>query len=210
MFKKRLKILSRNKRGEEMLIDFWAILVFAVIVVLFFIIFSVNKTKMTQNIETHFAGKDADYMLEAFLRAPLVDDPSRTVSDVIVEDSTTGDFSDTEKLFGEYFQRTSRINGEELNNMVLRIEGDHDDTLRITAEKGKGWFGTAVTVQWEETKALFGFALGLANKDLSQAIGLSGHKDTETFTAETYLPGYTKRVHVRMAVVAWTYKTAAG
>jgi hypothetical protein len=200
--KTKTRSLLKHKRGEDMLVDFWAILIFAIIVLLFFIIFSINKSGVQKNIEAEFANKDADYMLDSFLRAPLVDNSSRTVSDIIVEDSTTGNFDRTNKLFLEYFKRTNTINSQEINNMIFRIEGDHTDTYGITAEKGRGWFSKSATVTWELTKAFFVNTISSVGSQVPVITLVP--KTTDSYVAETYLPGYGKRIYVRVAIVSWT------
>jgi len=196
--------LLKNKRGQEMLIDFWAILIFAIIVVLFVTIFAVEKGRITKNTETEFANKDADFMLNSFLRAPLIDDPSRTVSDVIAEESITGKFTKTQKLFEDYFALTTLINDQELNNMLLRI--DDNNPIRITAENGQGWFGTATTIAWEKVKGYFAVISQSTNPTLG--IALSWHKEIRKYTAQTYLPGYDKKITVQLVIGSWTYDTA--
>ena len=205
MFKKILpKKLFSNRRGEDMIIDFWAILVFAIIIVCFVIVFAVEKTTLTNKIDTEFENKDTDFMLNAFLSAPLVDDPSKTVSDVIVEESTTGKFPKTQKLFEDYFKRTMQINGQDLNNMLLRI--DDNDPLSITAETGYGWFGTATTIAWEKVKGYFTVLSQPSNPVLG--IVLSTHKEIRQYTAQTYLPGYEKKIKVELVIGSWTYDTS--
>jgi hypothetical protein len=195
-FKKNRKRF--NKRGaEDMLVDFWTILIFALIVIIFFILFSISKSSAENTAGAEFDSKDAQFMLDSFLGAPLVDNPSKTVSDVIIEDSTTGDFTRTEKLFEEYFKRSTKINDEPVNDILITIDGAHDDTYRITTENGNGQFVKATKVVFEDVKAFF---VTLVSDE-----GWSVYKKLAHYNAETYLPGYEKRVHVKIAVVTWTY-----
>jgi hypothetical protein len=145
--RKRDRGLRKNKRGEDMLVDFWAILVFAVIIVLFVILFSASKKKITENINTEFESKDAGYMLDAFLRAPLVNDPSKTVSDIIAEDTAMNNFDRTDALCKEYFKYTTLINGEEIFEMNINIKGSNHKSLQPISltKNGNGEALTAKT-----------------------------------------------------------------
>jgi hypothetical protein len=112
--------LMKNKRGEDMLVDFWAILVFAIIVLLFFIIFAFNKTNIEKNIEAKFDTKDANFMLQAFLRAPaLGHDSTKTIADIIAENDASDDFDLTKELFHDFFDNMDYY------DIQLKIEGEH-------------------------------------------------------------------------------------
>jgi len=132
----RQKKMLRNKRGEDMLIDFWAIAVFAVIILLFFLLFSVNKTVNENKAKTQFINGDTNFMLESFLRAPAIGfTPPKTVGEVITEDATTGDFKDTEDLFKRYFKQINQLDNQNIIEITLKIEGDN--TKEIPIEKNK-------------------------------------------------------------------------
>jgi hypothetical protein len=196
--------LSRNRRGEDMIIDFWAILIFALIIIVFFIIFSAEKGRFNARIETQFANKDTDFMLDSFLRAPLLDNPQKTISDVIIEESSSGKFTKTQVLFEQFFKRTTQINGQEVNNMLLKI--DDNDPISITAPNGYGWFGKATTIAWEKVKGYFSVLSQPSNPALG--IALSMHKEAREYSAQTYLPGYEKKIQVQLVIGSWTYDTA--
>lgn len=173
-----LKKMFKSKRGDDMLIDFWAIAVFAVILLLFFILFSLNKSQNDTNVQTKFINKDLNFMLESFLRAPALDvDYTKTVGEIITEDSTTGNFANTEKLFEAYFNHVDELNGLKVN--AIRIDVKSDDS--------KNW-GTAISRNqktWRYIKAKF-----LSFKD--------GRKDV--YVAETYIPGYESRIYIKLSL----------
>jgi hypothetical protein len=86
-----------------MLVDFFAILVFAIIMILFLIIFIANKHQSTLNTENDFKDKDAAFMLDSFMRAPYLKDPSKSISDIISEDVLNDEFSRTQNSFSYYY-----------------------------------------------------------------------------------------------------------
>ncbi len=149
-----------------MLIDFWAILIFAIILLLFFILFAVNKTVNDKKVQEQFINKDLNFMLESFLRAPVIgdDDSSKTIGEIIVEDSIRGDFDRSEKLFKEYFKRINQIDNQNIVTLELNIEGDYEEKISFEKEDKDG----TVYILY----------------------------------AETYVPGYTKKVYVKLG--AWT------
>jgi hypothetical protein len=113
-----------------MLVDFWAILVFAVIILLFFVLFSATKKDYELKLNDEFKNKDAEIMLISFLNAPAINiDSGRTIADIIAEDSLTGEFKNTKELFDEFFIGT--IND---NDIVLNIDGKYDEEL-VTSTK---------------------------------------------------------------------------
>jgi hypothetical protein len=163
MLRIRKTKMWRSKRGDDMLIDFWAIAVFAVILLLFFILFAVNKTLNDKKVQAEFANKDLNFMLESFLRAPALGvDQTKTVGEIITEDSTTGDFTRTEDLFKRYFKQINQLDNQNIIEITLKIEGDNTKDIPI-------------------------------------------EKNTKTGTvyelyAETYIPGYNKKVYVRLSM----------
>jgi hypothetical protein len=110
IFKRKL-----NKKGEDMMVDFWAIIVFAVIVLLFFILFYASKTDAGKNTAALFDDKDAGFMLQSFLKAPAVGvdgiGPGRTVSDIIVESAANEKFDDVKNLYGQFYKGIDTQNG---------------------------------------------------------------------------------------------------
>lgn len=80
--------LRKNRKGEDMMFDFWAILVFALILILFLIIFIVDKRSDNSGTETQQWNDDPAYMLNSFLRAPYSKDQKKTIGEVIVEEET--------------------------------------------------------------------------------------------------------------------------
>jgi hypothetical protein len=118
--------LLKNKRGEDMIVDFWAILVFAVICVLFLILFSLGKPS-TKDINPEFNSRDANFMLQSFLRAPAIPigQPEKSVAEIIAEDDVKNDFSKSEILFKEFFKETTRC------KIILEVKGKNKNTYKL-------------------------------------------------------------------------------
>lgn len=168
--------LSRNKRGEDMMVDFWSILIFTIIVLLFLIIFSIGKHSMKKNVEADFENKDANFMLLSFLRAPAIDyDSTKTVADIIAEDEAKDNFMRTEDLFHKFFKYSS-----EGSKIRIEIDGNHDDSMEINNK---------ISV----------FSKVLLFKDTGYWI-----KGGDTYQAETYIPGYDGRIYLKIKKVDTT------
>jgi len=155
-----------------MLIDFWAILIFAVIVLLFLILFSFNKISIKNSIETQFENKDANFMLQSFLRAPALG-PSvgygtKTVADIIAEDDAKNDFGRTEQLFDNYFKYSSGA-----SKIRVEVDGKNHDSMVINSK------------------------ISIFTKVLLWRQGMVIPKG-ETYDAETYIPGYDGRINVKL------------
>ncbi len=178
-FKNKTRKLFKNKRGEDMLVDFWAILVFAMIIMLFLIIFAANKTIYAKNIETQFATKDAEIMLISFINAPAVGTgmtSDKTVGEIIVEDTTNNDFKRTEELFKNYFSASSTG-----SDIYLEITGEHTESMKIS--NGISFF---------DNLKIFGITSLVQNPTILVPL-------KETYDAETYLPDYnSKKIYLRL------------
>jgi hypothetical protein len=97
------KRLRKNKKAEDMLVDFFVILGFALTLVIIFIVFWATKDKATDNnISDDFENKDASTMLNSFLKAPVSD--TTTVSDIIAKESVSYDYKITSEVFKEFFK----------------------------------------------------------------------------------------------------------
>jgi len=169
--------LFKNKRGEDMLVDFWAILIFAVIIVLFLIIFSVSSSVHKTQVETKFATKDAEIMLISFINAPAIGEgmtTDKSVGEIIVEDSSINNFDRTEKLFNNFFTESS-FN----SNIYFEIDGKNSYHMKIS--NGKSFFERLLIIN---------------SPGLLPTITISG---SETYDAETYLPGYDgEKIYIRL------------
>jgi hypothetical protein len=123
--------LLKNKRGDDMLVDFWAILVFAIVLVIFFVIFYISGSKNVENIDNSFQNTDADYMLQSFLNSPAVgEDPTKTVSYIISEDVAKDDFKRTKRLFNSYFGKLPQVSGGYTIGARLEIDGSQDSWVQ--------------------------------------------------------------------------------
>jgi len=92
-----------NKKGEDMLVDFFAILIFVVILIIFLLIFLVFRHQTTQDTLSDFKSKDAAFMLDSFIRAKYLPDQSKTMGEIIGEDAMHDDFSRTDSSFKHFF-----------------------------------------------------------------------------------------------------------
>jgi len=157
-----------------MLVDFWAILVFAIIIILFFILYSFNKSADEKAVETEFETKDANFILQAFLRAPAVgiNAPDSTIADIIMKDSTTGDFTYTEQLFNKYFEGMTGY------NVYMHIKGTYGTRLR--KRMGISIIDRIDYIVTTNTPLFVGWG--------------------DTYSAETYIPGYEDKVYVMLRI----------
>ena len=179
-----LKKMFKNKRGDDMLVDFWAIAVFAIILLLFFILFSLNKTENENKVQAEFVNKDVNFMLTSFLRAPAIDvDPTKTVGEIITEDSTTGDFTRTKKLFFAYFPYVDELNGLKINSIALDVTGPNNGGAAMTKNQNTLRF---FLVSWDAF--------------WNQA---SPTTAINKYVADTYLPGYNSKIHVKLSLTEY-------
>lgn len=96
-----------------MLVDFWAILIFAIILVLFLVVFIITKGDTKTNyLSSQFAKTDAGYMLNSYLKSPYLTDSSKTNGEIIAEDVLNDDFSRTENSFKAFFTGIETLNAE--------------------------------------------------------------------------------------------------
>ncbi len=96
-----------------MLVDFWAILMFVIIMVLFLIVFIITKddTK-TNELNTQFSRTDLGYMMNSYLKSPSLTDRSKTNAEIIAEDALNDDFSRTENSFKAFFTGVETLNAD--------------------------------------------------------------------------------------------------
>jgi len=93
----------KGRKGEDMLVDFWAILAFAIVAVIFFLLFFATRNQSTQDTLTDFKNKDSSFMLDSFLRARYLNDETKTMSQIIAEDALNDDFSRTKNSFYYFY-----------------------------------------------------------------------------------------------------------
>jgi hypothetical protein len=162
--------LFKSKRGEDMLVDFWAILIFALIVLIFLIIFSASKHANENKIKEQFEKKDAEFMLESFLRSPAIGvDEEKTVAEIISEDTMTDNFYNTNKVFDKYFKYCQG------SNIIMEVDGENHESMK--ASNGASLF----------------------EKVLIFSMGHVWLKKGDTYDAETYIPDYNgNKVYVRL------------
>lgn len=96
-----------------MLVDFWAILIFVIIMVLFLILFIITKDdKKTNELNTQFSRTDLSYMMNSYLKSPSLTDRSKTNAEIIAEDVLNDDFSRTENSFKAFFTGVETLNAD--------------------------------------------------------------------------------------------------
>jgi hypothetical protein len=166
-----------NRRGEDMIVDFWAILVFAIICILFLILFSFSKSADAKDVKSEFMNKDANFMLQAFLRAPAIGiDESKTVADIIAEDDAKDDFDATDKLFAEFFM------GMKEYNVYLNVDGTNTENFK--KKLGLSLLERTITVP------IGGYYLP----------GVMILPKGEEYNAVAYIPGYDGRIQLKLKV----------
>jgi len=107
-FKKRRPL---DRKGQEMLIDFVSIMVFAFLIVVFLVVFFLTKSNITNNINNAYVNKDAEFWLDSFVKAPAnIGTSQRTVGDVMIEDYYNDDYSSTFDLFQKFYSTVDRYN----------------------------------------------------------------------------------------------------
>lgn len=93
-----------NRRGQDFLVDFYVIFIFIIMLLIFFVLFMISKGDRTDNtVQDEFIGKDVDFALMSFLRAPNINDPERTVAETIADDFDKNDIGDTISLFQSFY-----------------------------------------------------------------------------------------------------------
>jgi len=120
-------------------VDFFAVLAFAVIILLFFLLFSWQHKGNDDNTRAQFVNKDTNFMLESFLRAPAIGiDSQKSVADIIAEDEAKNDFSRTEQLFDTFYRKIDTIDKYYITNMYLNVKGNHNKQLEILHDTNSG------------------------------------------------------------------------
>lgn len=105
-----------------MLVDFWAILAFAIVLILFLILFILTKgnARVNKTIE-QFESKDFDYMLNSYIKSPYLKDTSKTISEVISEDILNNDYSRTEESFQKFFAGLNKTNNQPMRYVKMSV-----------------------------------------------------------------------------------------
>jgi len=94
----------KNKKAQaEGLTDFWSFLTFALLIIIFFALFSFQScgAKINKDIESNFEQNEAEMILLNYLRTPI--NKAENMADLIVKCSNDGSFCDDIK------DRTKRI-----------------------------------------------------------------------------------------------------
>jgi hypothetical protein len=137
--------IRKNRKAESMLVDFWAILVFAIICVLLFIVIMLSRSDNTQTIQEEFANKDVNLILNSFLRAPYSTWGGQSIAEIIAEDKIKGDYTRTKQKFLDFFPGAEYYSGGanlEENGFIYRFElcvnGDSIEYLELKNAKLSG------------------------------------------------------------------------
>lgn len=138
---KRRNGLRHNKRGEDLIVDFWAILVFVIILVIIFIVFMLTKHQSTLDTSIEFKSNDASFMLQSFLRAKADSNGYETISDIIIRNAEKNDFSETEDYFGKFFQGIESYKGYKIKSVDLSISDGNQRLYSVMRSyfDNKGW-----------------------------------------------------------------------
>jgi hypothetical protein len=132
-------------------------------------LFSFNKNTNENKLSTEFDNRDANFMLQSFLRAPAIGyDKTRTVADIVAEDDINNNFGRTEDLFERYFRYSSAA-----SKIRIEIDGKNDESMVINDK------------------------ISIFSKILLWRQGIIIPKGEE-YGAETYIPGYEDRIYVKL------------
>lgn len=108
-----IKNILRNKKGENLLVDFWAILLFVLVLLVFLIIFIVTKDSAKDNeLRVQLVRTDLSYMMNSYLKSPSLNDGSKTNGEIISEDALNNNFYRTENSFKAFFTGVETLNAE--------------------------------------------------------------------------------------------------
>ncbi|MEM4637550.1 MAG: hypothetical protein QXK76_00820 [Candidatus Woesearchaeota archaeon] len=130
MFKK-----IKNKKGEDLLVDFWAILIFTIVLLIFLLIIILNKDPLkTKNLQQNFINSDLDYMLNSYLKAPSLINRDKTNAEVIVEDYLNNDYSNTQKSFEIFFLGINTTNNNPVGEYKLIISESNFVIQKISVD----------------------------------------------------------------------------
>lgn len=130
--------LWKSKKSENLLVDFWAILIFAIIMLLIFILFLATKRSTDfAEIELRFAEQQPKIMLNSYLKSPYGEG---TIADMIVNDRIEDkDYINTKNTFAKFFKGIRLFPGRVqdtyyMHRYIYCIELiiDNDETFSIT------------------------------------------------------------------------------
>jgi len=116
--------LLKNKKGQEMLIDFWTIIIFTGIVIIFLVLFYISKGDVGNTAKDEFKSKDVNIILTSFLRAPAYFDYSKTAAEIISEDSYSKDFTRTQSIVQKLFVGVDTYNNKKVKEIILCVKKD--------------------------------------------------------------------------------------
>lgn len=116
---KKLRKILRNKKGEDMLVDFWAILLFVLILILFLVLFIFTKGDSRSNeLRGRLVNTDLNYMMNSYLKSPSLFDGTKTNGEIIAEDFLNNDYKRTENSFKAFFTGVETINADMKDNQM--------------------------------------------------------------------------------------------
>jgi hypothetical protein len=127
-----MKKLSQSKKGEDMLVDFWVIIIWAILVLLIFLFFMFTKKQSTLNTIDDFKDKDATYILNAFVSSPWLPDNSKSISGIIIEDTLSDpSFKNTQALLYYFFSGFDCYKGQNINSITLTVRGGSNELEKV-------------------------------------------------------------------------------
>ena len=167
-----------------MLVDFWAILIFAIICIIILIIIIASGSDNTQKIQSEFSGKDINLMLNSFLRAPYGTWNGMTIAGIIAEDSISNDYTRTFDAFDKYFSGVDVYSDNPVGGYFFGINGGYMHLLDMKNRKFIEQAGTSLAMSNQKGGGLIPVPAGDLYKTLS---GLKTGSITYQ-SAETTIP----------------------
>ena len=116
-----------------MLVDFWAIIVFVIILVLFLILFILTKDDASTNkLRDSFASSDSDYMINSYIKSPYIRDGSKTIGEIIADDSLNNNFLRTEESFKYFFSGVKISTNNDVGGYTLYVNEGGNNLFKAT------------------------------------------------------------------------------
>ena len=132
--------ITKNKRGfvTDFMVDFWAFIAFTIILLLFFLIFSIQIGGCNQAREINVVSEGSDIVNEKMLLMNYLNSPydsERTISELIAESHLEDDYQEFKDYTIDFFDQTDEeIFGYEVCSVMCIFEGE-DIILEIRTDE---------------------------------------------------------------------------
>lgn len=103
-FKNKLK-KRMNKKAEDFVVDFFAILLFIIIAVVFFLIFKFKGQALENSVEDVFVTRDANIILQGLLKSPVYEDINNDGTPELITISELIIYSDDAKIMEGHIKK---------------------------------------------------------------------------------------------------------